>query len=49
MGTPAIHCHTVNSVLLPANLVGTAAVGKSGNMQSFHGEMEGGHKECLEF
>lgn len=45
MGTPAIQCHMVNSVLLLANLVGAAAVGKPGNMQSFHGEMEGGQEE----
>lgn len=45
MGTPAIQCHMVNSVLLLANLVGAAAVGKPGNMQSFRGEMGGGPEE----
>lgn len=51
MGTPAIQCHMENSVLLLANLVGAAAVGKPGNKQSFRGEMEGGQEEgeSLEF
>lgn len=41
MGTPAVQGHVVKSVLL---LVGAAAIRKPGNLQSFHGEMEGGQE-----
>lgn len=42
MDTPAIQCSVAYSVLLLADLVGAAAIGKPGNRQLFPGEVESG-------